>query len=65
MTLARGRIWLFWLAFALMLLAAVAIVVAVRSFLDSLTPLFVSAGLSAAAIVAGICAVMLRRKPKS
>jgi hypothetical protein len=55
----RGRPALFWLAFALMLGAGVAIVVAVRSFLGSLAPLWVSMGLSVAALVLGVLAVTL------
>ena len=65
MTQARGRTWLFWVAFGSMLCAAVAIVAAIRSFLDSLTPLWISIGFSTAATVAAVSAVMLRRAPKS
>ena len=55
----RGRPGLFWIAFALVLGSALAIGVSVRSFLDSLTPLWISAAMSAVALVLGVLAATL------
>jgi hypothetical protein len=55
----RGRPVLFWFAFAAVLIASIAILVSVRSFLDSLAPLWVAMGFSIAAIVLGVLSVTL------
>ena len=57
--LRRGRPGLFWIAFVLVLCSAGAIGFSVRTFLDSLTPLWVSSGLSAVALVLGVLAASL------
>jgi hypothetical protein len=59
---SRGRPGLFWVAFAAVLAAGIAIVVSVRSFFDTLTPLWISMGLSVAGLVLGVLAVTLPRR---
>jgi hypothetical protein len=49
-------------AFLLMLAATVTLIVAVKGFLASTTPLWVSAGLSAGSIVASVVSVVLPRR---
>jgi len=55
----RGRPGLFWAAFALILVSGGAIIVAVRTFFDTLTPLWVSVACSAVALVLGVLAATL------
>ena len=55
----RGRPALFWAGFVAVLASGIAVVVAVRSFLDSLTPLWISMALSAVALVLGVLAATL------
>ena len=55
----RGRPAFFWAAFALVVGSGVALAFSVRSFFDSLTPLWVSVGLSAAALILAVLSVTL------
>jgi hypothetical protein len=58
----RGWVTLYVAAFVLMLVAGVLIAVAGRSFLESTTPLLVSAVCSGAAIVLAVLSVVLPRR---
>jgi membrane protein YdbS with pleckstrin-like domain len=58
----RGWASLYALAFVLMLAAGATLVLAIRRFLESTRPLWVSIGLSAAAIVVSIVSVLLPRR---
>jgi hypothetical protein len=49
-------------SFVLMMTAALMLVLAARDLFSSLTPLWVSVGLSAAAIVAAVAGVVLPRR---
>ncbi len=55
----RGRPGFFWAAFVLVVGSGAALAFSVRSFFDSLTPLWVSVGLSAAALILGVLSVTL------
>jgi hypothetical protein len=58
----RGWASVYAIAFLFMLAAAATLIVAVKGFLASTTPLWVSAGLSAGSIVASIVSVVLPRR---
>jgi hypothetical protein len=58
----RGWASVYAVAFLLMLAATVTLIVAVKGFLASTTPLWVSAGLSAGSIVASAVSVVLPRR---
>jgi hypothetical protein len=58
----RGHVSLYWLAFVLMLAAGAALGLAVKSFLSDLWPLWLSAGLSAAAVVFAVLGLALPRR---
>jgi mannose/fructose/N-acetylgalactosamine-specific phosphotransferase system component IIC len=58
----RGWVSLYFVAFALMLAAGAALASSAVNFLDSTRPLWLSTGLSAAAILAAIAAVVLPRR---
>lgn len=58
----RGRAGLYALAFLLMMAAGAVLLIEVRSFLDSTRLLWVSTGLSAAALLVAIASVMLRSR---
>jgi len=58
----RGLLSVYVVAFVLMLAAGGVLALAVRSFLTDLWPLWLSAGLSAAAIVAAVIAVVAPRR---
>lgn len=58
----RGWISLYAFAFVLMVTAGVVLVLATRDFLRSLTPLWISAGLSAASIFAALAGLLLPRR---
>jgi hypothetical protein len=59
----RGSVALYALAFLLMLVAGGLIVVAIRSFLATITPLWISAMLSGVAIVAAVASLLVPRRP--
>lgn len=59
---SRGRLSLYATSFVLMLTAGVVLVLAARDFLRSLTPLWISVGLSSAAIVSAVAGVVLARR---
>jgi len=58
----RGWVTLYAMAFVLMLVAGLLIAVAGSSFLESTTPLLVSAACSAVAIVLAVLSVVLPRR---
>lgn len=58
----RGLVSLYAVAFVLMLGAGVALALAVHSFLSDLWPLWLSAGLSAAAIVVAVAGLVVPRR---
>ena len=58
----RGWVTLYAVAFVLMLVAGLLIAVAGRSFLESTTPLLVSAVCSGVAIVLAVLSVVLPRR---
>lgn len=58
----RGWMSLYVASFVLMMTAALMLVLAARDLFSSLTPLWVSVGLSAAAIVAAVAGVVLPRR---
>ena len=58
----RGLVSLYAVAFVLMLCAGGALALAVRSFLSDLWPLWLSAGLSAAAVVVAVLGLVLPRR---
>jgi hypothetical protein len=58
----RGSVGLYAVAFVLMLAAAGALGIAARTFLSDRWPLWLSAGLSAAAIVIAVLALVLPRR---
>ena len=58
----RGWVTLYAAAFVLMLIAGLLIAIAGRSFLESTTPLLVSAVLSGVAIVLAVLSVVLPRR---
>jgi hypothetical protein len=58
----RGWLSLYLVSFALMIAAGVVLVLAAKDLLRSLTPLWISTGLSAAAIAAAVAGVMLPRR---
>lgn len=57
----RGALWLYVVAFALLLVAGAVFVIASRGFLNSLRLLWFSAGLSVAAIAASLLSLILPR----
>ena len=59
---SRGRLSLYVASFVLMVTAGVVLVLAARDFLRSLTPLWISVGLSSAAIVSAVAGVVLARR---
>jgi hypothetical protein len=59
----RGSLALYALAFLLMLIAGGLIVVAIRSFLETITPLLISAVLSGIAIAAAVASLLVPRRP--
>lgn len=59
----RGSLVLYALAFLLMLIAGALIVVAIRSFLETITPLLISAVLSGSAIAAAVASLLVPRRP--
>jgi hypothetical protein len=59
----RGSLALYSLAFLLMLIAGGLIVVAIRSFLETITPLWISAVLSGIAIAAAVASLLVPRRP--
>ena len=59
---ARAPVILYSLSFVLLLAALVFLLLAVRSFLQDLWPLWVSAGLSVAAIVVAVAAFITGRR---
>ena len=58
----RGWTTLYAVAFAVMLVAGLLLAIAARGFLDNLTLLWVSAGLSLGAIVLAVLALVLPRR---
>jgi lysylphosphatidylglycerol synthetase-like protein (DUF2156 family) len=58
----RGWLSLYAASFVLMVVAGVVLVLAARDFLQSLTPLWISATLSAAAIVTAVLGVVMPRR---
>jgi hypothetical protein len=58
----RGWVSLYVASFLLMISAAVVLVLAARDLFRSLTPLWLSLGLSAAAIIAAVVGLVLPRK---
>ena len=58
----RGWASLYALAFLLMVAAGGTLILAIRRFLESTQPLWVSIGLSAAAIVVSVISVLLPRR---
>lgn len=58
----RGRVGLYALAFALMLAAGAALVASARGFLESTRLLWLSTGLSVAAIAIAVLGVLLPRR---
>ena len=58
----RGWTSLYVASFVLVMTAAVMLVLAARDLFSSLTPLWVSVGLSAAAIVTAVAGVVLPRR---
>jgi hypothetical protein len=58
----RGWVSLYALAFLLMLAAGGTLILAIRRFLESTQPLWVSIGLSGAAIVVSVLSVLLPRR---
>jgi hypothetical protein len=58
----RGRLSLYALGFGLVAAAGVVLVLAARDFLQSLTPLWISVGLSAGAIAAAVLSLLLPRR---
>jgi hypothetical protein len=58
----RGWASLYALAFLLMVAAGATLIVAIRRFLESTQPLWISIGLSGAAIVVSVLSVLLPRR---
>ena len=58
----RGWTTLYAVAFVVMLIAGLLLAIAARGFLDNLTLLWVSAGLSLGAIVLAVLALVLPRR---
>lgn len=58
----RGLVGLYAVAFVMMLAAGIALALAVHSFLSDLWPLWLSAALSAGAIVIALLGLMLPRR---
>jgi predicted exporter len=58
----RGWLSLYLVSFVLMIAAGAVLVLAARDLLRSLTPLWISTGLSAAAIAAAVAGVVLPRR---
>jgi hypothetical protein len=58
----RGWVSLFAASFVLMIGAGVVLVLAARDFLRSLTPLWISVGLSTAAILVAVASLVLPRR---